>query len=169
MIQDQKFAYLKRYANQKKEHYNISENCFWSLDNIEEIIESEKRLGFEFPQALKAFWRNIGYGYLESTDPKLGKLTMDHHNKIIRPKEIADILLLKEESGLILPEAVEYMDPDEMPFFEIGDMSSFLYMKPLSSNPNAVWGYGEIIEEDFEKFIWRLYYESPTYYLDRNK
>ena len=85
------------------------------------------------------------------------------------PTSIADIILLKEESGLILPDAAEYMDEDEMPFFEVGDLSSFLYMKPFTDNPNAVWGYGEIIEEEFEKFIWRLYHESPTYYLHVQK
>jgi hypothetical protein len=31
---------------------------------------------------------------------------------------------------MILPEAAEYMEADEMPFFEVGDLSSFLYMKP---------------------------------------
>jgi hypothetical protein len=74
-----------------------------------------------------------------------------------------------------LPEAVEYMtdgyvgDGDIL-FFEIGDMSSFLMMKSKSEKPNAVYNImGELIEEEFEKFIWRLYYESPTYYLEEMK
>ena len=38
-------------------------------------------------------------------------------------------------------------------------------MKLNSDNPNAVWALGNIkIEDSFEKFIWRLYYEDPTYY-----
>ena len=42
-------------------------------------------------------------------------------------------------------------------------------MKLNSDNPNAVWtdGYSPIkIEDSFEKFIWRLYYESPWFYDD---
>jgi hypothetical protein len=165
-MRGQKFSYLKQFVDQGKEEYALFENCFWSLDGKSSIRDAEERLGFDFPIALKEFWLEIGYGFLQTSNS--GESTgLDNH--IFRPKDIADILLLKEESGLILPEAVEYMPPDEMPFFEIGDMSSFLCMKPLSDRPNSVWGYGEIIEEDFERFIWRLYYESPTYYLNANK
>jgi hypothetical protein len=58
-------------------------------------------------------------------------------------------------------------EPDDLPFFEIADGNDFLFMRPQSDKPNAIYGLlNELIEEDFEKFIWRLYYESPTYYIE---
>jgi hypothetical protein len=130
-------------------------------------------LDFEFPKSLKEFWEEIGYGFFHSDIT--GEKVASGSDRLMSPDQIADIILLKEESGLILPEAVEYMtdgyvgDGDIL-FFEIGDMSSFLMMKSKSEKPNAVYNImGELIEEEFEKFIWRLYYESPTYYLEEMK
>ena len=40
-----------------------------------------------------------------------------------------------------------------------------MVLKPYSDNPNAVYtDTGILIEQSFEKFIWRLYYESPCFY-----
>ena len=96
---------------------------------------------------------------------------MYYVNYIFSPEQIADIMLLREESDYILPEAVEYIEEgyikdDDIIFFEVGDMSSFLVMKPSSAKPNAVYDMlGNVIEEEFDRFIWRLYYESPDYYI----
>ena len=78
---------------------------------------------------------------------------------------VADIMINGPESGLIIDSFYELLEPGDLPFFEIGDSSSFMVMKPHSDNPNAVWYMGvEKIEDSFEKFIWRLYYEDPSYY-----
>ena len=77
---------------------------------------------------------------------------------------VADIMINGPESGLIIDSFYELLEPGDLPFFEIADSSSFLLMKPFSDNPNAVWDYDLKIEDSFEKFIWRLYYESPSFY-----
>ncbi len=66
----------------------------------------------------------------------------------------------------ITMEAYEDLPDEALPFFHIGDSVDFLIMLPHSSTPNAVWDIfgNHIIEESFEKFIWRLYYEDPAYY-----
>lgn len=175
MSTNTKFAYLKKYVDQGKYHIDTRyENCLWSLDDINEIVESEKRLGFEFPSQLKEFWVEIGRGSLPNPHDLKDDFVAAHNNHIFRPKDIADIILLKEESGLILPWLLDYynegyLTEDDVPFFEVL-ASDFLIMKPKSLKPNAIYNMiGEIIEEDFERFIWRLYYESPTYYLDVGK
>ena len=62
--------------------------------------------------------------------------------------------------------AYELLQPGDLPFFEISDSSSFMVMKLNSDNPNAVWFMGhEKIEESFERFIWNLYYDDPSYLL----
>ena len=159
-----KYEYLKKYINNTTDL--APRNIFTSVD-LQDIKNAQKRLGFEFPESLKEFWLEIGTGVINKSIN--GKVY--YVNYIFSPEQIADIMLLREESDYILPEAVEYIEKgyikdDDIIFFEVGDMSSFLVMKPSSDKPDAVYDeIGALIEEHFEKFIWRLYYESPDYYL----
>lgn len=112
----------------------------------------------------------IGYGFLNTSVNNVN--TLSHVNRINHPEQIADITLLKEESDYILPDVVEYFEEGyigerDIIFFDIGDMTDFLVMKPYSAKPDAVYDMiGNIVEESFERFIWRLYHESPTFYLN---
>ncbi|NCQ66284.1 MAG: hypothetical protein GW748_00860, partial [Alphaproteobacteria bacterium] len=86
-------------------------------------------------------------------------------NRLLDPESAADIKLLGYDSGQILP-SVKFAE-DELPIFEVDGGEMFFVMKPQSDNPNAVYrdmGQG-VLEDSFEKFIWRLYYESPLYYM----
>jgi len=57
------------------------------------------------------------------------------------------------------------MKPGDLPFFRIVDSCFFLMMKLNSSNPNAIYDQqGDLVAENFDRFIWRLYYESPFFY-----
>jgi len=72
-----------------------------------------------------------------------------------------------QSSGVISEEAHELLQPGDIPFFEISDSSSFMFMKTKSDNPNAVWYMGAIkIENSLEEFIHNLYYKGPAYYAD---
>jgi hypothetical protein len=161
-----KYDYLKQYINNSTAP--APRNSFTRVA-LQDIKNAEERLGFEFPKSLKEFWLEIGSGVINKAIN--GKDAFYHANYIFRPDEIADIMLLREESDYILPEAAEYIGKgyikdNDIIFFEIADMSSFLVMKPSSDKPNAVYDeIGTLIEEYFEKFIWRLYYESPDYYI----
>ena len=165
-----KYDYLKKYINFDKFDGIRPYNWFEKV-NSDSIAAAEKKLGFKFPNSLKEFWLEIGKGSLPNPvsygEDYVGAL----NNHIFSPDEISDIMLLRENSDYILPEAVEYIEKgyikdDDIIFFEIADMSSFLVMKPSSDRPDAVYDeIGTLIEEHFEKFIWRLYYESPNYYL----
>ena len=165
----EKYQYLKKYINGE---VNYLINRF-STVLPEEISKAEKKIGFNFPDSLKDFWLKIGSGRLDNSINGIN--AFDYNNIIFGPGEIADIILLKEESDYILPEVVEYFDEGyigerDIIFIDIADMSSFLVMKPYSDKPNAVYDMiGNIVEESFERFIWRLYYESPTFYLNVNK
>ena len=160
-----KYGYLKKYINNKEKWPS---NIFQEI-RLESINEYEKKLGLQFPRQLKDFWQEIGCGFLVASDEAIGLSTFDHDNRILPPEDIESIILLKEGSDLILPEYAEYLEDGDMPFFSIADSSSFLVMKPKSDNPNAVYDMaGNKIEDSFERFIHRLYYESPTYYLHVN-
>ncbi len=127
--------------------------------------EAEKRLGYPFPSQLRTFYEEIGDGSFQNNHDCSIVDDGCYANCILHPKEIADIKLLGYDSGQILP-SVKFAE-DELPIFEVDGGEMFFVMKPQSDKPNAVYrdmGQG-ILEETFERFIWRLYYESPLYYM----
>lgn len=164
-----KYSYLKKY---QAPHDHVietwRENSFIFLD-INEIEEAENEVSFTFPIELKELWNEIGGGHLTvSYQGADDNYFCDYSNRILFPRDIAAILTEGAESGLITEEVLEYIDEEEIPFFEICDHSSFLYIRPNSDIPNAVYGLGgDIVEDSIETFIWKLYHVSPTYYLDK--
>ena len=158
-----KYNYLKQFIPGGN---GINDNWFVPVKE-EEIAASEKRLGCKFPSQLRDFYLEIGTGCLRSPITPLPAYQFHGDNEILRPSIIADILLLRHDSGYISQDVLDVMEPGDLPFFHIGDSSSFLFMKPTSEAPNAVYSlYGNVVENEFNKFIWRLYYESPSYYGD---
>jgi hypothetical protein len=138
-------------------------NSFYPLE-LQDIENAEDRLGYKFPSQLRDFYLEIGYGFFDHTADK--KIRQEvYANRLMDPCSVADIKLLGYDSGQIISE-VEF-ESNDLPIFEIADGANFLLMRPQSNNPNAVYGMlGELIESEFEKFIWRLYYENPTFYME---
>ena len=160
-----KYQFLKKYICSGNSN-GITSNSFFSVAS-RNIIGAQKALGFHFPQQLKDFWDEIGYGFFHVSDS--GKTQNTHTNRLMSPDQIADILLSNEDdpNSPVLPEFYEYLTPGDMPFFEIGDSVSFLYMRPNSETPNAVYdSLGNEVSSTFEQFVYRLYYESPTFYCE---
>ena len=133
-----KYDYLKQYVNNKAPR---PRNDFKPCTNVE-INNQEKRLGFKFPRALKEFWLEIGYGLLHIS--KIGEESSGN-NEVLSPKKVADMILLRHEDQ-VLPDIEELFDEgwidiekEEIIFFEIGDSSDFLVMKPNSFKPDGVY------------------------------
>ena len=157
-----KYNYLRQFVIAPNVIPRIGNNAF-SLVDIKNIESSEKSLNFKFPDELKEFWLTIGEGRLIS-----GKDGADlgFINYILPPDQIADILLKGGDSGYIIPWAREQFEEGDIPFFEIGDSTDFMFFKRFSDKPDAVYDFsGKLIEEHFERFIYRLYHESPDYYM----
>lgn len=170
----------------------VGNNVFFSVSE-KEIEEAEQLLGFSFPEQLRKFYRVIGYGSLTTPDnPPAGydffnsntilpplvvavffRLIIEHHKKPEDERTSLEVLLNLDKFYTVFQghsisiDGLELLEPGDLPFFEIGDSTRFLIMKLYSDNPNAIWAFGNIkIEDSFEKFIWRLYYESPWFYDD---
>ena len=153
------FDYLKKYIDNVEER----RNRFHPL-SLQEIETVEKRLGYKFPSQLCTFYKEIGYGTFQNNSD-LSVTDNTFANRLLDPESAADIKLLGYDSGQILP-SVKFAE-DELPIFEVDGGEMFFVMKPQSDNPNAVYrdmGQG-VLEDSFEKFIWRLYYESLLYYM----
>lgn len=160
------YSYLKPYVHTNPED-KVDGNFFVSLSE-EEILEAEQIIGAQFPSELRAFYQEIGYGFL--THPHILPVGYKFYssNLIHAPSSIALILNKGVESGLIMESTLELLSPGDWPMFEIGDSTNFLIMKPFSDNPNAIWDDGGDvkIDDSFAHFIWRLFYESPSFYGD---
>ena len=157
-----KYDYLKPYV-----HSSIEGHSWFMPVSDKEILEAEEKLTLSFPKQLKHFWQEIGYGALHTG---LKNIRCAHDNYIMSPNDVASIML-KEEGAPIVPYILDdwdyYFDEGEIPFFEIGDSSSFLVMKPNSEYPNGVYDMsGDLIEKDLETFIYNLYYWAPDYYIE---
>jgi len=153
------FDYLKKYINNNE----LMRNRFHQL-TLDEIEDVEKRLGYRFPLQLRSFYQEVGFGTFQNNHD-LSVTDNTFANRLLDPESAADIKLLGYESGQILP-SVKFAE-DELPIFEVADGANFFVMKPQSDKPNAVYEFegGDLIEESLERFIWRLYYESPLYYM----
>lgn len=159
------FSYLKKFVRTASASVHAPENLFYPV-SVDKIANAEHKLGYCFPSQLKAFYKEIGFGILESPENPPEGYHFYGVNRIIDPLSLADIVLNGPESEQIMPATYKLLEPGDLPFFEMYDSSHFLLMKLNSDNPNAVWFYDTKIEDSFEKFIWRLYYESPSYYGD---
>jgi hypothetical protein len=156
------FEYLKRYCG----NFKHPSNSFYPVE-AEEIERLEKFLGYKIPSQLRQFYHEIGYGSLTHPKEFPKDYVFYNANAVHSPSLILEMLEKGQESGYISEDVYEDLKPGDIPFFEIGDSSSFMIMKALSDNPNAIWYMGmEKIEDSLEQFIHNLYYISPAYYAD---
>ena len=160
-----KYDYLKKYVN--KSVSNGKENSFYTFD-LKRIENCERKLGYTFPEELKEFWMEIGYGFFRSSVPEKGINQNDWTNRLATPDDIMEILLEGAESEMMVAPAYELYQglkrEGDFPFFEIGDSYDFLYMN--FNKPGVYELDGNKIADSLEEFVNRLYYESPTYYLN---
>ncbi|MDR1561074.1 MAG: hypothetical protein LBS23_01830 [Holosporaceae bacterium] len=167
------FEYLMQYKaeNLQEKRINIStSNCFGKVLHSE-IIEAEKILCFSLPKQLRIFYQEIGCGNLTAPQNRSSDYVFFGANEILDPITVANFatgkLLWDSQKNYISEDVYEDLQPGDIPFFEISDSSSFMIMKALSDNPNAIWYMGkEKIEESLDEFIHNLYYKNPSYYAD---
>ena len=157
-----KYDFLKQYVDFGK--YSDIRPCNW-FSRIDEktIFLSEKKIGYKFPKSLREFWLEIGCGMLRISST--GVVANSYSNAVLSPSEIASIILGEEDAPMLPDYRDDFVHEGDIPFFEVADSSDYLFMKRDSEAPDMIYGAsGYILEEHFEDFIRKLYYESPTYY-----
>ncbi len=133
-------------------------NDFYAVSK-DDVAKAEERLGFKFPSQLKTFYAKIGCGFLQvgTDDTKRDPSVI---NRIVAPKEVADLLL--DKNSVMRP--YEGFVKGVMPFFEVGE-STYLVVRPKSSSPNTVfWPDGkQVISETLSQFFQSLYKNAGFY------
>ena len=150
--------------------YIGDKNSFYPLDPGE-LEEAESLLGQRFPDQLREFYQQIGYGNLTTPYNPPEGYSFCNTNEILSPSVVAHLgrgELEWEGQEYWMSEATfELLQPGDLPFFEVADSNYFMVLKPHLDNPNAVYTDTNIkIENSLERFIWRLYYESPWFFDD---
>lgn len=135
---------LKEIKNKK----NVFE--FYKLEE-EEIKDAEERLGYSFPPILRAFYCEVGYGFIKGSPSFI--------NRIMAPDEVADFMRDEEE--------YQYVDKsiyseNEMVFYHIAD-EDFLTIEMLGDS-GAVKYFDEIIAVDLIDFINKMMV-NPNYFI----
>ena len=139
------YEYLKKYIN-------VDSNGKHRFFKVEEgdIEQAEKRMGFEFPNCIKEFYREIGYGFI-GKDPNF-------YNRIMHPNDIADFVCDDE--------VYEYVDKslyddDELVFMHI-DSEDFVTIKCSGESEGKIMLFGKKIANSFEELIEGMY-KNPDY------
>jgi hypothetical protein len=158
---NKKYEYLEQYIN--AEGSGMS-NWFRPVTK-DEILDAEKQIGFELPQSLKEFWLEIGYGRLFNN---ITGIDAGNSNLILHPDMVTNLIIKDKENAIALWEILEEFNEDDIPFFEVGNSDCFLMMKRNAKYPDGVYdNLGHLVDASFERFIWRLYHESPDFYFAR--
>ena len=128
-----------------------------TIPSISEIAKQEKRLkalGYHFPLELKAFWNEIGCGYLCPND------TVD--NGLEEPNTILDIYFQEGEWAKV-KFTCDILDQNELPFFRVSDLRYLTIGIEEGMNLGRIYYLGEEIAPNLVDFVERIM-RNPIYY-----
>ena len=151
------YPYLRQFKTTKQDIDDVPplDNCFLPVSDGE-LHRAEQALERDFSSDIRAFYREVGYGFLvRGIHGEVARET----NGIVHPS-IA-VRLAKE-----LDEDIGIREGD-LPVFEAAPRFFFV-MRPATKTPNALFvaGFDVFLEASLSNFIRRLYFESPNFYWD---
>ena len=143
------FVFLKEYVVSDEHEKNNKKHVFYKL-NSDSVEKAEKELEIQFPEELKRFYAEIGYGYFCDKDKT-------DINLFMSPQQIVDYY--KGTGNYVYSEDREFMKADELVFFEL-DSNSHLKIKITGENNGKVFFGRKEIAPNLESFINKLDAES---------
>lgn len=175
IMEKEKYSYLKNITRDRKIKGPVDislETCFIPLAK-ENIKKAEERAGFKFPNDLRIFYEEIGYGYLTVPHNALEGYESNVDNEIMNPLQIAEYMKSGHYKYCWDPDSdgVEY-PKGWFPFFHISDGNMYFFMDSTDPKKSTVYGdsmfysTGEkTISPSLPEFIHKLYYEDTEFYL----
>ena len=147
------FIFLKEYVVNDEHEKNNKKHIFYKL-NSDSVEKAEKELDIQFPEDLKRFYSEIGYGYFCDKDKT-------DINLLMSPQQIVDYC--KGTGNYVYSEDREFMKADELVFFELGS-NSHLKIKVTGENNGKVFFGRKEIAPNLESYIKKLDAESGFYF-----
>ncbi|MES5926541.1 SMI1/KNR4 family protein [Bacillus cereus group sp. MG9] len=133
-----------------------SHHKFFKLQE-NELIVAEERLGFAFPNELRNFYLEVGYGFIKGNN-------VDAINRIMDPDTIADITL-REGIYEFDPDLEGiYEEEDKLVFYEVNE-GVYLTLDLNTPQKTPVYFFETQIADSLEKFI-RKINQDAEYFVD---
>ncbi len=147
------FGFLKEYVVSKEFEKNNKKHVFYKL-NSDRVEKAEKELEIQFPEEIKRFYAEIGYGdFYDKNKTDI--------NLFMSPQQIVDYH--KGTGNYVYSEDREFMKDDELVFFEL-DSNSHMTIRVIGDNLGKIfWGHKEIAP-DLETFVKKLDEKSGFYF-----
>ncbi|HDR7785351.1 MULTISPECIES: SMI1/KNR4 family protein [Bacillus] len=124
-----------------------SHHKFFKLQE-NELIVAEKRLGFAFPNELRNFYLEVGYGFIKGNN-------VDAINRIMDPDTIADITL-REGIYEFDPDLEGiYEEEDKLVFYEVNE-GVYLTLDLNTPQQTPVYFFETQIADSLEEFIRKI-------------
>ena len=147
------FDFLKEYVVSDEHEKNNKKHIFYRL-SPDTIEKAEEALGRQFPEQLKKFYIEIGYGYFYDKE-------MTDINLFMSPRQIVDYY--QGTGNYVYSEDREFKNADELVFFEL-DSNIHMTIKTEGENTGKIFfGHKTIAAEDLESFV-KLLDENSGYY-----
>ncbi|ARU60929.1 hypothetical protein CBW65_07415 [Tumebacillus avium] len=152
------FFFLRKYVlHEGEDNASQGNHSFYSLEESE-VLEAESRISREFPEELRSFYLEIGYGFL-CIQSKQGI------NRIMDPMSVADFRL-GEDIYEFDPDRELYDNVNSLVFFEVSE-GSYLTMDVSQEEHNGeckIYYFGKAIANNLEEFLRRMDAE-PNYFI----
>jgi len=133
-----------------------SHHKFFKLQE-NELMVAEERLGFAFPNELKNFYLEVGYGFIKGNN-------VDSINRIMDPDTIADITL-REGIYEFDPDLEGiYEEEDKLVFYEVNE-GVYLTLDLSASQQTPVYFFEAKIANSLEEFIGKIN-QDTEYFAD---
>lgn len=150
------FKFLNKYIREVNGPVILEKkHVIYRLDD--DVPEAEKRLGKRFPNELREFYLQVGYGFLCNDDKT-------HRDRIMDPHSVADFLLNEDD---FIDLSIKELYPGNMlVFFEIGE-GTYLTLDLNQEQENGVcpvYYFDNQVAASLEEFLKRMN-EETDYYL----
>ena len=147
------FCFLSEYVSLENDESN-KKHRFYSIEETT-IKSAEERMGIQFPDELKTFYKEIGYGFLNrGSDSAV--------NRLIDPDSVADIRL-REDVYEFDPDLDIYSDFTKLVFFEAIE-GLYISIELTNKDESPVYYVDTKIAESLEEFIRRIDEEGEYFY-----
>lgn len=136
---------------------NNKNNKFYAVEE-ESILKAESGMGLIIPKSLKLFFKNVGYGFIETKSHNI--------NRIMDPESIQEFFFEEgqfenlEEASLI-----KKYTRDKIVFFEANE-SLYLSIGTTKKNNGKIFYYNENIADSLEDFFDK-YSKDEKYFLTK--
>lgn len=119
------------------------------------ISDSERRLGFNFPDELKLFYSQVGCGFIKGSET-------DNFNRIMDPSSIADVILREDVYEFDPDLDGLYDNSNRLVFFEVVE-GLFLELGLDSDLDTPVYHFDIKIADSLFEFMTNMN-KDPDYY-----